>query len=317
MSGQSELKTPDGYVQWGAEAKADWLWGQIMATAHTAASRPPLAPPPPRLLFRALQVLRRSGLRVTLERSDDALPVGRPKIIHTQGSMATIRLVINADSPYSGVLAPPSGSGSVQGVTVGAVRMSLATPSGPSRPVVPGMALKLFVAGQPSLDLLAVNHTNGQGLDPDLFSNSLTHDLTNTHGYLRNGQRLMSKLFHRVSLQPRRLSIDHFAAVSSDGVAVEANDRNRPQRLDFVPHPDVRGHFAMYPAGTDFRTVLGDLGAGTRLYDVQAIEASGASHLGVIELTSTFVSSSAGDRVFFRHVQADADLTPEFRTGSE
>lgn len=304
---QDPLIAPAGYVGWDAHAKADWLWSQIEATAHTLANRPPLGPPPPGLLLKAIQVVRRTGLRITLERTDDALPKGRPKIIHTQGAVAKVRLRIDPDSPYTGVLAP-SQTGSV-----GVVRMSVATPPGPKRPVVPGLGIKLFVDGQPALDLLAVHHTNGQGLDPDLFSNTLTHDLTATHEYLRSGQRFMGKLFKRVSLQPRRLSIDHFAAVSSSGVVTPPADARRPERLDFVPHADVSGHFAQYPAGTDYRTVLRDLEPGAKIFELHALDAGGVSHLGVIELVTSFVSSEAGDRLFFRHVQDPMDLKPAFR----
>lgn len=305
-------ETPAGYVSWPAADKADWLWQRIEESIYSPTDRPPLAPPPLGQLGRALGVVRRSGLRVTLERSDDLMPSGRPKVIHRQGAVAMASFVIDDHSAYSGILAPADES------AVGVVRMSLATPPGPTRGIVPGLAMKILVSGEPSLDLLAMQHTNGQGHDVDLFSNTMTHDLFDTHKYLRRGQRLMGILFARVSKQPRRLSIDHFVRWQADGTEVPSEARHRPHRLIFVPSREVRNHFDRYPAGTDFRTVLSDIKPHTTLYSIEAEErnassASSTQVIGRIIAATGFVSAEVGDNLFFRHMQNNADLQPDFR----
>ena len=126
----------------------------------------------------------------------------------------------------------------------------------------------------------------------------------------------MKRFFSRASLQPRRLSIDHFVAGHLDGTQVDESARRRPGRLDFVPHDDVRGVFrGRHDA--DFRSVLAELGPGTRLYDVVAVEGADHTHpLGSLRMTSEFVDSAVGDRLFFRHMQADEDLRSQLRPRS-
>lgn len=310
MSDDLTVSWPADYESWKAKDKADWLWQAIIGSAWTGLNRPAFVPPSPRQIPGVIAVLRRRGLRVSLFGQDDFLPDRRPKIIHTRGSVSRIRWVVPEDSPYTGLLAP---GGQAPSPVDGFIRMSMATPPRHTQSVVPGLAIKFPVSGAPSLDLLAVHHTIGQGLDVDLFSNPLTHDLTQTHEHLRSGQRLMKMFFSRVSLQPRRLTIDHFASSYVDGSTVPNSEMRRPLRLDFVPHGDVRGVFRGRH-DSDFRLVLADLEPGTRLYEVVAVEPGERTFpLGVLEMTSAFVDSHVGDRLLFRHVQATEDLRAVMR----
>lgn len=304
---------PSDYESWDARDKADFLWNAITESAWTDLDRPPFVPPGLGDVRGFISVLRRSGLKLSLFSEADVLPDKRPKIIHTRGSVSRIEWELAADSPYTGILGPAAEA--PQPVT-GFIRMSLATPPKPTQSVVPGLAVKFPVNGRPALDLLAVHHTVGQGLDFDLFSNPLSHDLTQTHEHLRGGQKLMKRFFSRASLQPRRLSIDHFVSGHLDGTQVDDSARRRPVRLDFVPHDDVRGVFrGRHDA--DFRSVLAELDPGTRLYNVVAVEGGDHTHpLGSLRMTSEFVDSAVGDRLFFRHMQADEDLRSQLRPRS-
>ena len=150
----------------------------------------------------------------------------------------------------------------------------------------------------------------GQGRDFDLFSNSVTTDLSDEHQELRPPQRLMGVLFRRVSARPRRLVVTHYADRFRDGSRADA--AITPRRLVFHPTDEARAIFAGR-AGVDFRWVLAGVPEGTPLYDVEGLAPVtggpvGGGPVGVVRTTSPFVASAGGDRLFFRHVQDPTDL---------
>ncbi len=296
----ASFETPDGYIAWPAASKAAWMWDNlIQATAHTPVSRPDLTMTKPWPM--ASVALLPKVLARTFSRSDDVMEATRPKIIHTQGTVALIELATYDDSPFSGILGPP-----MTGGAVGLLRLSLAIPPKAKKSVTPGIGIKFFVDGAASLDVLAMNHTVGQGRDINLFSNSFTHDLRHEHGELRTPQKLMAALFKRVVPEPRHLTIDHLAAVTRNGSPLA--QPLVPERLVFRPHGDVlrvfKGHH-----DEDYRVTVGRVEAGTSLYYVDAVGAGPAGAdltIGEIRLTKSFVSSDGGDRLFFKH-----STTPE------
>ncbi|MFT7645777.1 MAG: hypothetical protein ACI8Y4_000510 [Candidatus Poriferisodalaceae bacterium] len=303
MTAYEQPGAPLGFQSLPAADKLSWFEEQFEATAYTPVTGPDLAFPPKRQLAKVLAVVMCPRRLVqTLDRTDDLMDPARPKVIHTQGAVACIAITIGADSPYTGILAPsPSGG------ATGLIRMSLAAPPTRKKAFVPGIALKCLIDGRESADLLAVNHTNGQGRDHNLFSNSLSHDLMDQHQELRLPQKMMKKLFMRVSSEPRRLSIEHFGTHGRNGHP--AGKPRVPDKLTFVPTAEARALF-VGRAGEDYRTVLGEVSEGTRLYDIVATDdaADGpARTIGAISVTTPFVASLAGDRLFFRHVQHKAD----------
>jgi len=114
----------------------------------------------------------------------------------------------------------------------------------------------------------------------------------------------MKVFFNRVSHEPRRLTVDHFCRQGRDGVAVESE--NAPDRLIFSPMRGPSDAF-VNQAGVDFRRILGSLEPGTVLHKVSAVSGSEVLPLGELKTTSRFVSSDAGDRLYFRHVQNPKD----------
>ncbi len=295
------LKVPDGYVSWTAEQKAQWIWHTLIATtAHSPTSLPPLELPfMTAPLTEAAIVVRRKELDKALTRSSDLMEPGRPKLIHARGAVSMIDLAIEPDSPYTGLLA----SDPQRGVP-GLVRLSLVARVKGKAAYTPALALKLLIDGQPSADVLAMNHTVGQGRDFNLFANTMTNDLTDAHSELRLAQRVMSFFFHRVSRQPRRMVTHHLASRGSDGARVSAP--SAPERLVFRPTQVAKSAFADQ-AGVDFRLVLAELAIGTTLYEVDAVVDSVHHRLGSITTTTPFVSSDGGDRLFFRHMHDPAD----------
>ncbi len=225
-------------------------------------------------------VVSRRRLAETLDRTEDLMPGDRPKVIHTVGVVAPIELRTEAASPFTGLPAAPPGGGAI-----GVIRMSFAAPTTRKKVFRPGFGLKLLVDGRPSQDTLAANHINGQGRDFNMFSNSLSHDLTHQHTEHRSPQIMMSKLFRRVSCEPGRLSIV-------------------PDKLVFNPTAAARNSFTGR-AGHDSRDVLADFEAGTALYDVVATDLD--RRIASIVTTGPFTASLRGDRLFFRHVQHATD----------
>lgn len=298
------IETPAGYAEWTAQAKAEWLWDVlILGSAHAPSQLPPLRLPfKSRPLTELGIVVRKRELRKALERESDLMEPGRPKVIHARGAVAQVRLDTEMSSPFSGLLAAPPAGGAR-----GLLRMSMVAKVAGKAAVTPALALKLLVDGHPSADVLAMNHTVGQGRDFDMFANSMTNDLTLEHKELRTPQKMMSVLFDRVSEQPRRLVSDHLATRSADGA--QAEHPEAPDRLVFHPTPEARQVFAGQ-AGVDFRLVLASIRAGTRLYSIDGVRNDETIHVGALVTTSEFVSSDGGDRLFFRHVQDPADIKP-------
>ncbi len=295
------MEVPDGYESWTASDKAHWLWGTLIGTtAHTPTTLPALALPfRTSPLNEAAIVLRRSELDKALTRTSDLMEPGRPKLIHARGAVAMVDLRIEPDSPFTGLLA--SGE---QGGATGLVRLSLVARVEGKAAYTPALALKLLVDGGPSADVLAMNHTVGQGRDFNVFANSMTNDLTQAHNELRLAQRLMSFFFSRISRQPRAMVSSHLATHRRDGSEVSAPAA--PDRLVFRATSTAKSVFADR-AGVDFRLVLAELSAATKLFEVDAVVGDEQIRLGSLTTTTPFVSSDGGDRLFFRHVHDPAD----------
>lgn len=296
-----EIDTPAGYAGWPAARKHDWLWDTLVR--GTLPDRPWL--PPLVLPFQQRPateigiVVRKAQLDKALTRESDVMEPGRPKLIHARGSVAMVELETDEHSPYSGLLGPPPHGGAS-----GLIRMSMVQKPSRNKSHIPAFGLKLLIDRTASADVLAMNHTVGQGRDFDMFSNTMTNDLTETHTELRTSQRVMGRLFRRVSDEPRRLTTRHLADRRRDGSTVA--DPVAPDRLIFRPTPEAKRIFTG-TAGVDFRRVLADVGPGVALYSVDGVTGPRndrtVGHVGVIRTTTRFVSSPGGDRLFFRHVQ--------------
>ncbi len=292
MADHPEL--PADFVAWTAAAKAKHFAQLLASTTYPAVARPDLDMTKPWTMGSI--ALSAAKLARVFDNTSDVLDEGRPKIIHTQGAVAVIDFERHPDSPFSGVFDPSSSS-----PVPGLLRMSLAVPPTGKRAVTPGIGLKFFVDGHSSVDVVAMNHTVGQGRDLNVFSNTMTHDLRAEHQRLRPPQKIMSWAFERAIREPRHLTIDHFAAITADGQPV--SEPRCPQRLVFRPHGDVRRVFRGRQYD-DYRSVLADIEVGTSLYEVEAVGAGpggAALTIGTITVAQPFCASSAGDRLFFRH----------------
>jgi hypothetical protein len=292
-----EMTEPAGYPEWTADQKHAWLWKILISgTAHAETDLPPLRMPFKAKPLREIAVVtRRDELVKALTRSSELMEPGRPKVIHAHGAVAMITLETAKESPFTGLLgSPPDGGAS------GLIRMSMVAKVEGKAAVTPAFGLKLLVDGMRSADVLAMNHTVGQGRDFDMFSNSMTNDLSDKHTALRPPQQMMSVLFSRVTERPREMVSNHLVAQRRDGAAVDRPVA--PQRVIFDPTPDAKQIFANN-AGVDFRIVLSTtVPIGTPLYDVAGELDDGTKKpIGVLKTTTKFASSDGGDGLFFRH----------------
>jgi hypothetical protein len=298
------MDTPPGYTGWSAKDKHAWLWERlVLGTVPDDPWLPPLVLPfQQRPISEVGIVVRKAQLQKAITRTSDVMEPGRPKWIHARGSVAMLKLETDESSRYTGLLGPPTGGG-----CTGLIRMSLVQKPSGKKSHIPGFGLKLLIDRTASADLLAMNHTIGQGRDFDMFSNAMTNDLSETHTEIRRVQRLMARLFSRVSDEPRRLTVNHLVDRRRDGSVV--TDPVAPDRLVFRPTAEAKRIFRG-KAGVDFRRVLAGVDAGVPLYTVEGVngplEKRTVDPVGVIRTTTPFVSSPGGDRLFFRHVQEEA-----------
>jgi hypothetical protein len=298
------MDTPPGYAGWTAKEKHAWLWETlVLGTVPDDPWLPPLVLPfQQRPMSEVGIVVRKSQLEKAITRTSDVMEPGRPKLIHARGSVAMVELEADERSPYTGLLGTPDAGG-----CSGLIRMSMVQKPSGKKSHIPAFGLKLLIDGNASADLLAMNHTIGQGRDFDMFSNDVTNDLTETHLEIRTSQRLMSRFFSRVSDEPRRLTVNHLVDRRRDGSVV--TDPAAPDRLIFRPTAEAKKIFRG-KAGVDFRRVLAGVDPGVALYTVEGVigppDDRSVDPVGVLRTTTRFVSSPGGDRLFFRHVQDEA-----------
>jgi hypothetical protein len=221
-----------------------------------------------------VQALRKKVLERAFSDTAD-VRVERTKLFHPFGSVAEVSYEPVAGTPYTGLYATGG---------AGLARLSLATDADA---YVPGIALKLFVAGRPSLNVHAIPSFDPQS-SADFFERAPSNQIPEPSAFA-------IKLFMKVAAKvanPLRRPVEHLARVQADGTAVASPVS--PVRLFFRP-ADV--HF---PANSkrDFRDLLASVPVGTVIYHVYGVSAAGVeAHIGDVRTRSPFVASSYGDRV--------------------
>ncbi|MCO5172127.1 MAG: hypothetical protein M9894_37990 [Planctomycetes bacterium] len=264
-----------------------WLPWEKQETVWRAASATPYATLPAiggrgvgGSVWDTLQALRLPLLERTFSTASDVRPA-RTKIFHPFGSVARVVYEPVGDHPYTGLFA--SGA-------PGIARLSLATDE---KSFIPGIALKLFVQGRPSVNVHAIPSFDAQE-GRDFFLRAPTN-------VIPEPSALPIKLFARLASRiadPLRRSVGHLAAVDLAGATVR--EPVAPGQVHFRP-AQVR-----FPAGgrDDFRTQLATIPEGTVIYAVHAVTKEGEVHVGNVRTTSRFVASDWGDRVLhFLHAR--------------
>lgn len=288
---------PPEYESWPAAQKQDFLWSQ-----NILPSKYDQLPPLKKIDVPGLIL---TILKIKMDRLSDEAPPQWTKAIHAHGSVAKVKFVSTPDTPFTGLF---------KGADYGLLRLSV-TGDPADRGFAPGLALKLFVNGQPSENVSALVSLSGQGKNYNFFA----HEFSNIVPEEKNlGPKFINLIFRRVSKYPRRLYLQGFGGIDQNGH--KESVPYYPYRIFLVPNAKVQ--FAESPLH-DFRDDLATIPSGTSLFSVYAVAPQrvgddanvdaadaidqpgyrqNAQCIGSIETTSEFVSSFYGDsRLFFRH----------------
>ena len=247
--------------------------------------------------FNAFGIVKKY-LTVTMTHVSDELPqvnsnTRRSKAVHPYGAVATVLLVADAQSPFTGLY---------QGVSCGIVRLSLATQPTDTK-VLPGLGMKWFIDNQPSANFVAMYSLDGQpsyNFFKNDFSNFIDMPTSKTLG-------ILLRAFKTVSVDPTKVDVTFLAKTVESGLAVSDDNIDAPFQLYLKPNPRL----AFADTAHEFRTDLTTIAPNTLLYTVWGRRKTDVKPIliGRIITKSVFIASEFGDQhLFFRHQRIDDQL---------
>ncbi|HXH31575.1 MAG TPA: hypothetical protein VNJ01_12225 [Bacteriovoracaceae bacterium] len=295
-----ELRTPasipSDYDELSACQKQDILWDQVVATAHRTL--------PVYQKFGLVQLLAMTAqeLKEKGNRFSDFAPTGWKKYLHRRGAVAKIRIEPRTRD-YGGIF---------KGSPCGILRLSLTYRPASDKPVAPGLALKVFRDGVPSGNVSALVSLDGQGKDFNFFRDTMSNIVPIGQDF---GQKLVHRLFARVSRTPEELLLTDLAEIDTRGI--QSKQVRIPRQIFFVPNEalkfsstehDVRHDFMKIREGTVLYRIYLLAGDHTHLDYTNYAPADvypfilKSQHVADVVSTSGFVASEFGDDgIFFRH----------------
>ncbi len=231
----------------------------------------------------------------------DEMAAGRDKVIHANGAVASVEFTPESASPFTGVF--HSGA-------VGMIRLSIAAPNLDN--FTPGLALKFFIDGKSSSNLVAMYSLNGQGSDLNFFRFPFGTTIADPEGIVL---KLGAKAFDaarevvrdEIGSAPSSSTVipmNDLASVEKSGQLVPKAELRVPTQLKFVPTAKATHFFEEQgvSGARDFRATLARFPVGAGLYRVYAYDHSKLILIGKITTTSTFVASKFGDKhLYFKH----------------
>jgi hypothetical protein len=293
-SAVSQAALPTNYDALTAGEKQSILWNQILDTPydHLPTSDPSLS---------LWHLFVSSFLQTSFTHTSDEMPVGRPKLIHTYGTVAQVELIMNVPaSKYTGIFR--SGG-------IGLARLSLAKQAGS---FTPGMGLKILVDQQPSVNFQVMYSLDGQGDDRNMFENKFTNVVEAPKSFILKPLGIaFENAVQALSGNPKDkpasalvLPLYEAAEVNSNGTLVAQSEVVvEPSVFVFTPTAELKNGYAS-KVGEDFRVALGEIAEGTVLYTVSVKDkfSSAEEVIGRLVLRSQFVASEYGDsKLFFQH----------------
>lgn len=282
---------PTDYPSWNAKQKQEFLWNErILKSKYD--QLPPLKKIDVVGLFLTF-------LRTKMDRLSDEAPGYWKKAIHAHGSVAKIKFVSTANTPFTGLF---------KGGNYGLLRLSV-TGDPNDRGFAPGLAIKFLIDEKPSANFSALVSLEGQGKNYNFFANEFSNIVPVVNLL---GPKLINLIFRRVSRFPTKLDLQNLAEFQQDGQVEKIP--HYPLRIFLAPDSTVQ--FAESPPH-DFRTDLATILPETHLFSVYGVDNTAqfgedglyqpdyrqkAQLIGHIETTSEFVVSDYGDRrLFFKH----------------
>jgi hypothetical protein len=277
---------PVDHLDKSADQQLSALWSLV--------SRAPYAPDGlPRRVPGALSRLKLFSVgynRVSLEHPGDELPPERKKIIHTYGSCALVALEVQQARAYTGLF----GSGAQ-------ALLRVSDADGAAK-FLPALALKVPVAGHPSVNLFAMPNQHGAKTG-DVFAHTYSNALPAASDL---PMRLVARAFQKTAkaLQTTRLYAQYLPLHEPAGIRQDGTREPTPVVPDRIELRPTGALHTSKDGQPDWRTELALLEPGTTLFDawVAAAIDQPAEPLGRLVLKSRFVASAYGDeRLFFRH----------------
>jgi len=250
----------------------------------------------------------------TFDRYSDEYMTEHAKIIHTHGSVASVRLVPLPSAAHM--------SGLFRGAPHGVIRLSLVKdPKEPCYGVpftsgcfTPGIALKMLRNGTYSSNLIAMNLLGDDNDDYNFFSKPLKTWVPLPTGL---GASVVNTIFSYAAEAPHHLGNWQFAREGSDDEKVDI--AKVPSNVYFVPDRGLTHRFES--SAHEFRDDLAELPVNTTLYDMvvtpsdkpclcdnepcaDVTQCDGHVVIAKVVTTSRFIASSYGDnRLFFNHAR--------------
>ena len=271
--------TGPAYQAMSATAKRDRLWRAISQTPY------PTLPPiegqgiTAKGALESVRILANSRMLAQAFDIREDVRVDHEKIFHPFGTAARVRFEPDPSTPYTGVFR--SGAAGIARLSLGADEQQY----------ISGIAVKLFIDGQPSVNLHAIPGLDAQE-SRDFFANApatTIPDPTDTKFRFAN-------LFLSRVANPTRRSVSALAGVDTRGNRIV--QPSSPSGVRFVP---ARGVNFSPTTTRDFREELGGLRPGQVIYELYTTDTP-PRRLGALRLESTFVASRFEDRqLSFEH----------------
>ncbi len=236
------------------------------------------------------------------DHNGDEIDKPRVKVIHGEGSAAAVAFqTVNGPTHYTGLLA--SGQ-QIPGI----LRMGeVGVPIGDT---IFGLAMKLFVNGQPSRNIHGMTRINGQPNAREPFALPITNMLQWNQG-TNFGIVAVLKTLQLVKPDSLQVPVDHLSRMTLDGRDLPDGATAHPDEIVLTPEPRVAHVVHQLLAdnpGMDLRQALRTIPVGTVLYRVKAGRngPNGASNelaeIARVVLVSPLVASTYEDRtLYFRH----------------
>jgi hypothetical protein len=277
------------------------LWNKIEATHGTSGSFPNT--------FLLMYLLFVKSLRYTTRLVSDERPFRTAKAFRSVGVVAKATWTVVVDdnpSPFSGLFRT--------GADYVLMRFSQTQEPEPHK-TWPGISIKIFIDGKPSVNVGAMETLSGQSscnfFEKD-FSNHLPPPETVLH-------KLVTLKFRTVSRHPQKWGIKEWATLFPNGTTVDDKVR-APYRLIWRPRSNVTDQFEDCDEGALLEQMESTITPGTVVYDLFGVEGpeedSQEWYLGFFTVTGPVVRSAYADRkLFFRHqkFEDDLNLRPEWK----
>lgn len=295
-SPRSPASIPGNYESLKACDKQDIIWSEVEKTQYKSL--------PEYKKFGLPQILGMSIQKLSVKGNlhADFAPQGWKKYLHRRGVMAKVEIVPKSRK-YTGIF---------EGAECALLRLSLTYRPVGERPVAPGLALKVLRDGQPSANVSALVSLDGQDKDFNFFKNPMSN-IVPTGTSL--GQKLVHKLFKRVSHYPEELVVEDMASLDSQGEKEQSVVS--PRQLFFIPNETLKFSSEEHEVREDIMTIP----EGTIVYKIYAVTEKykdfnygeytpekvteflkESEYVGDIVSTSRFLASDFGDDgIFFKH----------------